>query len=192
MPSRSTAPLATRWIAAGQVSVYRNTPVTVISRFAIWLTGSAYSSAPMPTSTTCPAGPTALMPLTTAPGTPVASTNASTGSIAVTSTAAGSSTSVAPNRSAFSRRDATRSVTTMRAAPKARGACAQMTPIGPAPAMSMDDPGTTGGWGIVAIATDSGSSSAAASSDTESGTGWAMSSSISTYRQNAPSMGGVA
>jgi hypothetical protein len=45
---------------------------------------------------------------------------------------------------------------------------------------------------MVVMATDSGSSRAAASSDMESGTGWAISASMVTYQQNAPSTGGVA
>jgi len=74
-----------------------------------------------------------------------------------------------------SRRDGTKSVTTIREAPKARAAWAQITPIGPAPAMRTEEPGTIPALRMVAIATESGSSSAAASSDMESGTGWAIS-----------------
>ena len=57
--------------------------------------------------------------------------------------------------------------------------------------MSIDEPVT---WALrmVVMATDSGSSRAAASSDMESGTGWAISASMVTYQQNAPSTGGVA
>src|SRR6476469_1536017 len=51
------------------------------------------------------------------------------------------------------RGDVDGSDTTIRAAPKARAACAQMTPIGPAPAMSIDEPGVTWALRMVAIAT---------------------------------------
>ncbi len=78
------------------------------------------------------------------------------------------------------------------AAPKARAAWAQMIPIGPAPAISMLDPGVTPALRIVVTATDSGSSNAAASSDMESGTRWANSVRITQYCANAPSIGGVA
>jgi hypothetical protein len=80
----------------------------------------------------------------------------------------------------------------MRAAPKARAACTHITPMGPAPAIRIELPGATCALRMVVTATDSGSSSAAASSDMESGTGWANSASMVTYRQNAPSIGGVA
>ena len=53
-------------------------------------------------------------------------------------------------------------------------------------------PGATPALRIVVIATDSGSSSAAASSDIESGIGWANSVRITAYRAKAPSIGGVA
>ena len=81
-------------------------------------------------------------------------------------------TSVAPKRSTLSRRDSSGSDTTMRAAPKARAAWAHITPIGPG-AGDEDRTArvTTCALRIVVTATDSGSSSAAASSDMESGTG---------------------
>ena len=82
---------------------------------------------------------------------------------------------VAPYFSARSRRSATRSETMISAAPKARAVCAQMMPMGPAPAIRMLDPGTMPAFRIVVMATDKGSSRAAASSDIESGTGCAYS-----------------
>ena len=68
----------------------------------------------------------------------------------------------------------------MRAAPKARAAWAQITPMGPAPAIRIELPGWTWALRIVVTATERGSSSAAASSDIESGTGWANSASMVT------------
>jgi hypothetical protein len=78
------------------------------------------------------------------------------------------------------------------AAPKARAVCAQMMPIGPAPAIKMLEPGVTSALRVVVMATDSGSSSAAASFDMESGTRWANSVRMTQYSANAPSIGGVA
>ena len=77
-------------------------------------------------------------------------------------------------------------------APKARVAWAQMMPIGPAPAIRMLDAGTIPALRIVVTATESGSSSAADSSDMGSGTAWANSVLITQYCAKAPSMGGVA
>ena len=67
-----------------------------------------------------------------------------------------------------------------------------MIPTGPAPAIRMLDPGATPALRMVVTATDGGSSSAAASSDMESGTWWANSVRITQYCANAPSTGGVA
>ena len=78
------------------------------------------------------------------------------------------------------------------AAPNARAVWAQMMPIGPAPAIRMDDPGVTPALRIVVIATDSGSNRAAASSEIVSGRAWANSVRITQYCANAPSIGGVA
>ena len=155
--------------------------------------GSVISGLPRPTSTAVPAGRTALMPSKTARAEPLASTNALTSNPAVaTSVSAGSMTRVAPNDSARSRRSATRSVTMISAAPNARAVCAQMMPIGPAPAIRMDDPGVTPALRMVVIATDSGSSSAAASSEMASGSRWAKSVRMTQNCAKAPSIGGVA
>ena len=78
------------------------------------------------------------------------------------------------------------------AAPKAFAVCAQMMPMGPAPAMRMLEPGTIPALRMVVMATDSGSSSAAASSDIESGTLWANSVRMTAYSAKEPSIGGVA
>lgn len=156
-------------------------------------TGSTISELPRPTRTAAPAGPTALMPSETARGAPLASMKASTGTMSeVTSTETGSTTSVAPKDSARSRRSGTRSLTTTRVAPNARATCAQMTPIGPAPAMRTLDPGTIPALRAAAMPTDRGSSRAPASNDTVSGRVCANSASIVTYSANAPSTGGVA
>jgi hypothetical protein len=119
--------------------------------------------------------------------------NASTGAMSeATDTTVGSTTSVAPYRNARSRRSGTRSLMTIRVAPKARAAWAQMIPIGPAPAMSTEEPGTMPALRTAAIPTDSGSSRAPASNETESGRTWANSASIVTNSAKAPSTGGVA
>ena len=78
------------------------------------------------------------------------------------------------------------------AAPNARAACAQMMPIGPAPAIRMLEPGVTPALRMVVMATDNGSSNAAASSEMESGSRWANSVRMAQYWANAPSIGGVA
>ena len=76
-------------------------------------------------------------------------------------------------------------------APKARAACRQSSPTGPAPVTSTRVPGPTRALPQAHTPTDSGSISAAASSDRASGTGWANSSWTTTYSQKAPSIGGV-
>jgi len=65
-------------------------------------------------------------------------------------------------------------------------------PIGPAPAMSTRLPTVKLALRAVAIATDNGSSSAAASSLIESGIGQAKWDWIATYSAKAPSTPGVA
>ena len=80
----------------------------------------------------------------------------------------------------------------MREAPKARAVCAQMTPIGPGAGDEDSSPGATAALRIVATATDSGSSRAAASSDMESGTGWANLGVDGDVPAEPPSIGGVA
>ena len=67
-----------------------------------------------------------------------------------------------------------------------------MMPIGPAPAMSTDEPGTMRALRTAAMPTDSGSRSAPASNDTESGRTCANSASMVTNSAKAPSTGGVA
>ena len=99
----------------------------------------------MPTSTTRPAGPTALMPLTTAGGAPLASTNASTwvergdvvGSRVQHFGGAELQRPFPPCGHRVGDDDP--------AAPKARAVCAHITPIGPAPAIRTIEPGATAG-----------------------------------------------
>src|SRR5260370_694554 len=152
--------------------------------------GRSISSAPVPTSTTHPPGATARRPDRTATGAPEQSMNAST--VIGVSPAAGSIALVAPNSITAARREATGSETTMSVAPAPRAATTVMMPIGPAPATNTLDPEPNRALRTAQTPTDNGSSSAAASSLTESGTAWAKSALIVTYSQNAPSTGGVA
>jgi hypothetical protein len=99
---------------------------------------------------------------------------------------------VAPNRLAIARRSGTGSLTMTSAAPNAVAAWVVITPIGPAPAISTRDPGTIRALRLAQMPTESGSRSAAASSEIESGTGCANCVWIVTYSWKAPSIGGVA
>jgi hypothetical protein len=153
--------------------------------------GSGISSAPMPTSTTVPAPRTAVMPAFTAGVAPEQSMKASTPRSA-TDSVTGSRLLVAPNRSAIARRSGTGSETMTSAAPNALAAWVAMTPIGPAPATSTREPGLIWALRLAQMPTESGSSSAATSSVTASGTGCANGAWIVTYSWRAPSMGGVA
>ena len=84
------------------------------------------------------------------------------------------------------------SLTPTQAAPRARATSAQSSPTGPAPMTSTRSPGLIPALCAAQTATDSGSISAAASSDSSSGTGWARMESRTTYWANAPWIGGVA
>jgi len=77
-------------------------------------------------------------------------------------------------------------------APKASAAWTLTRPIGPAPVTSTREPGPTRPLRQAQMPTDRGSSSAAASSEMVSGTGWAKAACTTTYSAKAPSMGGVA
>ena len=77
-------------------------------------------------------------------------------------------------------------------APKASAVCTATSPIGPAPVTSTRDPAPTRPLRQAQMPTDSGSSSAAASSLIESGTGCAKAECTTTCSANAPSIGGVA
>ena len=83
-------------------------------------------------------------------------------------------------------------MTVTSAAPRARAAWAATRPTGPAPVTSTREPAVTPPLRHAHRPTESGSSSAAASSLSESGTGWANSSCEVTSSAKAPSYGGVA
>lgn len=85
-----------------------------------------------------------------------------------------------------------RSETTTSVAPNARTVCTSAIPIGPAPAIRTREPAVTPALRVVAMATDNGSHSAAASSDISSGIGCANAEPMVTYSASAPSIGGVA
>ena len=106
--------------------------------------------------------------------------------------AAGSMAAVAPKVSADSRRASAMSETITSVAPNARATCAVTTPIGPAPAMSTRSPGWISALRAVAMATESGSMRAAASSLTLSGIAKAKWLWIVTYSWKAPSVPGTA
>ena len=144
----------------------------------------------MPTRTTRPPGRTAAIPDDIADSAPDASMKESTP--IVVSSSSGVSTSVAPNPAATASRVRFTSVTTMRVAPAARATWTQSRPTGPAPVINTPSPTPTSALRQAAIATDSGSNNAAASSLTESGTGWANADPMVTNSASAPSTGGVA
>ena len=99
---------------------------------------------------------------------------------------------MAPSSRASASRAGLTSDTITSVAPKASAACTLTSPIGPAPVTSTREPAVTRAFRHAQMPTDSGSSRAAASSPTPSGTGWAKASCTTTYSANAPSMGGVA
>ena len=77
-------------------------------------------------------------------------------------------------------------------APKASAVWTLTSPMAPAPVTRTRDPAVTRALRQAHTATDSGSSSAAASSLMLSGTGWANASCTTTSSAKAPSIGGVA
>ena len=88
--------------------------------------------------------------------------NASTASER-TSLTRGSTTVVAPNFSATSRRAASMSETMTSVAPNALATCVVTIPTGPAPAINTREPAVIPAFWAEAIPTESGSNSAAAS-----------------------------
>jgi hypothetical protein len=126
----------------------------------------------MPTSTARPPGASDRIAWAVAAGCPEHSSSTSGGrSRSVTLEVRASTTAVAPSSRARSSRAGLTSDTTTSVAPKASAVCTLTRPIGPAPVTSTREPAVTLPLRQAQMPTESGSSSAAASSLTVSGTG---------------------
>src|SRR3982075_409867 len=151
--------------------------------------GNFNSSAPIPTSTTDPAGRTKRPPASTATDEPEQSMNASNSPEILSELA--TAISVAPLVKADDSRLRLTSVTAIRVAPIACATLVVTRPIGPAPAINSEVPICVPAFWFAQMATDSGSRRAAALSVIPSGTATASSDLTVTNSDRVPSTGGV-
>src|ERR1700737_1643790 len=162
-----------------------------MSNSRCWMTpnGSLNSSAPIPTSTTDPAGRTERTPTSTAADEPEQSMNASNSPRKLSEPA--TAISVAPLANADESRLLLTSVTVIRVAPSACATLVVTRPTGPAPAINREVPIWVPALRFAQMPTERGSSSAAALSLISSGTAKASSDLTVTNSDSVPSTGGV-